>query len=64
MNISERTDRLIFDGEDIQMVTVKTIHPFVNALFFEIHPNPDKALCDGPNMIALKDARKIFEHYQ
>ena len=35
MNISERTDRLIFDGEDIQMVTVKTIHPFVNALFFE-----------------------------
>ena len=35
MNISERTDRLIFDGEDVQMVTVKTIHPFVNALFFE-----------------------------
>lgn len=32
-----------------------------NALFFEVHPNPDKALCDGPNMIALKDARKIFK---
>lgn len=31
-----------------------------NALFFEIHPNPDKALCDGPNMIALRDTEKLF----
>lgn len=29
-------------------------------LFFEIHPNPDKALCDGPNMVALKDAKDLF----
>lgn len=33
----------------------------VNALFFEIHPNPDKALCDGPNMLALKDAKNVFK---
>lgn len=33
----------------------------VNALFFEIHPEPDKALCDGPNMLALKDAKKVFK---
>ncbi len=33
-----------------------------NALFFEIHPDPDKALCDGPNMIALKDTEKLFKH--
>ena len=32
-----------------------------NALFFEVHPNPDKAPCDGPNMIFLKDAKNIFE---
>ena len=32
-----------------------------NALFFEVHPNPDKALCDGPNMIALKDAKELFK---
>lgn len=32
-----------------------------NALFFEIHPEPDKALCDGPNMLALKDAKKVFK---
>jgi 2-dehydro-3-deoxyphosphooctonate aldolase (KDO 8-P synthase) len=27
----------------------------VNGLFFEIHPHPDKALCDGPNSISVKD---------
>ena len=32
-----------------------------NALFFEVHPDPDKALCDGPNMIALKDAEELFK---
>ena len=32
-----------------------------NVLFFEVHPNPDKGLCDGPNMIALKDAEKLFK---
>ena len=32
-----------------------------NVLFFEVHPNPDEALCDGPNMLFLKDAEKVFE---
>lgn len=32
-----------------------------NGLFFEVHPNPDSALCDGPNMIALKDAESLFK---
>ena len=32
-----------------------------NVLFFEIHPDPDKALCDGPNMVALKDAERLFK---
>lgn len=31
-----------------------------DVLFFEIHPNPDKALCDGPNMLFLKDAEQVF----
>lgn len=31
-----------------------------NGLFFEVHPNPDKALCDGPNMIAITDAEALF----
>jgi len=31
-----------------------------DVLFFEIHPNPEKALCDGANMLYLKDAEKVF----
>ena len=27
----------------------------IDALFLEVHPDPDKALSDGPNMIALRD---------
>jgi len=29
--------------------------------FFEIHPDPDKALSDGPNMMALKDFESIVK---
>lgn len=32
-----------------------------DVLFFEIHPNPDKALCDGPNMLFLKDSESVFK---
>jgi 2-dehydro-3-deoxyphosphooctonate aldolase (KDO 8-P synthase) len=28
----------------------------VDGLFMEVHPEPEKALCDGPNMIRLDDA--------
>lgn len=31
-----------------------------NVLFFEVHPEPDKALCDGPNMIPLDKAEDLF----
>lgn len=29
--------------------------------FFETHPNPEKALSDGPNMLFLKDLRKVVD---
>ena len=29
--------------------------------FFEIHPDPDKALSDGPNMLELKDFEKVVK---
>ncbi len=32
-----------------------------NALFFEVHPNPDKGLCDGPNMISISQAEELFK---
>ncbi|MDD3014126.1 MAG: 3-deoxy-8-phosphooctulonate synthase [Candidatus Gastranaerophilales bacterium] len=31
-----------------------------NGLFFEIHPDPDKAPCDGANMIPLDQAYDVF----
>ncbi len=33
----------------------------VNALFFEVHPEPAKALCDGDNMLPLDEAEKLFK---
>ena len=32
-----------------------------DVLFFEIHPNPDCALCDGPNMLPLSEAKNVFK---
>lgn len=32
-----------------------------DVLFFEIHPDPDNALCDGPNMLKLNDAKSVFK---
>ena len=32
-----------------------------DVLFFEIHPNPGCALCDGPNMLPLADAKNVFK---
>jgi 2-dehydro-3-deoxyphosphooctonate aldolase (KDO 8-P synthase) len=34
----------------------------VDGLFMEVHPEPDKALCDGPNMIRLDEVEKILSH--
>ena len=31
-----------------------------NGLFFEVHPEPDSALCDGANMINFNQAKDIF----
>jgi len=33
----------------------------VDGLFFEVHPEPDKALCDGANMISLKDFQRLLQ---
>ena len=33
----------------------------VDSLFFEVHPNPDNALSDGPNMVKLDEFQGILE---
>ena len=32
-----------------------------DGFFFECHPNPDKALCDGPNMLPLSDMDSMID---
>jgi len=32
-----------------------------DGLFLEVHPDPDKAPCDGPNMIDLKELQKLIK---
>ncbi len=33
----------------------------VDGLFMETHPDPDKALSDGPNMVPLEEMRELLE---
>jgi 2-dehydro-3-deoxyphosphooctonate aldolase (KDO 8-P synthase) len=33
----------------------------VDGLFLEVHPEPDKALCDGPNMIKLDEVETLLK---
>ncbi|HDH00526.1 MAG TPA: 3-deoxy-8-phosphooctulonate synthase [Nitrospirae bacterium] len=33
----------------------------VDGIFLEVHPDPDRALCDGPNMIKLNDLEGILK---
>ena len=35
-----------------------------DGLFFEVHPDPDQGLSDGPNMVALKDIEAILKQTQ
>ena len=32
----------------------------IDGLFMEIHPEPDKALCDGPNSLPLADVEALL----
>lgn len=32
-----------------------------DGLFLEVHPRPDQALCDGPNMLKLDDLARLLE---
>ena len=33
----------------------------VDGIFLEVHPNPDKALCDGPNSLSLEAAADLLK---
>jgi 2-dehydro-3-deoxyphosphooctonate aldolase (KDO 8-P synthase) len=33
----------------------------VDAVFMEVHPDPENAPCDGPNMIPMKEVRDLIK---
>ena len=33
----------------------------VDGFFLEVHPEPEKALCDGPNMVRLDDLPEMLQ---
>jgi 2-dehydro-3-deoxyphosphooctonate aldolase (KDO 8-P synthase) len=33
----------------------------IDGLFWEVHENPEKALCDGPNSLPLQDLQGLLE---
>jgi 2-dehydro-3-deoxyphosphooctonate aldolase (KDO 8-P synthase) len=47
--------------EFIPVLARAAIAAGVSGLFMETHPDPDKALCDGPNSWPLKLARPLLE---
>ena len=54
--------------EYVEYLTRAAVGAGVDALFMEVHDNPEEALCDGPNMVyldkledLLKDALAIHE---
>ena len=46
--------------EYVEPLAKAAIASGADALFFEVHPNPDEALSDGPNMVKLDDFEEIL----
>ena len=48
---------------DVSSATVElaAVAVGVAGLFMEVHPDPDKAPCDGPNMLELHDLPPLLE---
>ena len=47
--------------EYVETLAKAAIAAGVDALFFEVHPNPELALSDGPNMVRLDEFRSMLE---
>ena len=49
------------EREFVPVLAKSAIAAGADGLFFEVHPNPDCALCDGANMINFAQAKDIFK---
>ncbi len=47
--------------EFVPMMARAAMAAGVDGIFLEVHPNPDKALCDGPNSVLLQQLRPLLE---
>lgn len=49
------------DRDMAQYLARAAVAAGVDGVFMEVHPDPDNALCDGPNSVALKDVKGIVK---
>ena len=49
------------DREMVRYLARAAVAVGVDGVFLEVHPDPDRALCDGPNSIALKDVGELLK---
>ena len=45
----------------VSLLAKSAIAAGAKCLFFEIHPDPDHALCDGDNMLPLNECEQTFQ---
>jgi 2-dehydro-3-deoxyphosphooctonate aldolase (KDO 8-P synthase) len=46
--------------EFVEPLTKAAVAAGIDGLFMEIHPDPDKALCDGPNSMPLDKIESLL----
>lgn len=49
-------------GEMVPVLARAAMAVGIDGLFLETHPNPDKALCDGPTSLPLKDLAPLLKN--
>ncbi len=49
------------EAEMIPVLARAAVAAGCNGIFFETHENPEKALCDGPNMVPLNQLNELLE---
>ena len=47
--------------ENVELLARAAVAAGADALFFEVHPDPDKALSDGQNMVRLEDFEEMLK---
>ena len=47
-------------SEDLPPAARAAVAAGADGVFMEVHPEPDKALCDGPNSLKLDDVPELL----